>query len=123
MSNDFAACVCLHCDLGGFGGLTVIAGEPVLGCLIFWGRGGARGGSGGQEGGWVVGRQELGTEVDEVGVVAGGEGVDGLGGAARACWQRASVLLPCATWRMRMRWARAATQVFRCDAEAAVYIM
>ena len=39
ISNDFAACVCLNCDLGGFGGLTVIAGEPVLGCLIIWGRG------------------------------------------------------------------------------------
>lgn len=44
------------------------------------GEAGARRGSGGQEGGWVVCGDGLGAEGDEVGVVGGGEGVDGLGG-------------------------------------------
>ena len=32
---------CLNCDLGGLWGLTVIAGEPALGCPIIrgWGEG------------------------------------------------------------------------------------
>ena len=30
---------CLNCDLGGFRGLTVTAGVPVLGCLVVRGRG------------------------------------------------------------------------------------
>ena len=58
----------------------MIADEPAKGSRILLG---ARRGSGGQEGGWVVrGGEELGTEGDEVGVVGGrgGEGVDGLGG-------------------------------------------
>lgn len=41
---------------------------------------GTRRGSGGQEGGWVVRGEGLSAEGDEVGVVGGGEGVDGLGG-------------------------------------------
>ena len=41
---------------------------------------GARRGSGGQEGGWVVRGDGLGAEGDEVGVVGGGEGVNGFGG-------------------------------------------
>ena len=44
------------------------------------GEAGARRDSGGQEGGRVVWRDGLGAEGDEVGVVGGGEGVDGLGG-------------------------------------------
>ena len=36
--------------------------------------------SGGQEGGWVVWGEGLGAEGGEVGVVGGGEGIDGLGG-------------------------------------------
>ena len=55
----------------------MIADEPAQGSRILLG---ARRGSGWQEGGWVVWRDGLGTEGDEVGVVGGGEGVDGLGG-------------------------------------------
>jgi len=39
-SFRFANQLRLNCDLGGFGGLIVIEGEPVLGCLIIWGGGG-----------------------------------------------------------------------------------
>ena len=55
----------------------MIADEPAQGSRILLG---ARRGSGGQEGGWVVRRDGLGAEGDEVGVVGGGEGVDGFGG-------------------------------------------
>ena len=55
----------------------MIADEPAKGSRILLG---ARRGSVGQEGGWVVRGDGLGTEGDEVGVVGGGEGVDGLGG-------------------------------------------
>ena len=55
----------------------MIADEPAKGSRILLG---ARRGSGGQEGGWVVRGDGLGAEGDEVGVVGGGEGVDGLGG-------------------------------------------
>ena len=86
-------------------------------------RGGARTGAGpgsaGQEGGRVVRGEGLGAEGDEVGVVGRGEGVDGLGGGEgllAECFGFAA----CAAWRMRMRWARAATQVLRRDAVAAV---
>ena len=41
--------------------------------------------------------------------------------AARACWQRASVLPPCAAWRMRMRWARAATQALFQNEQAGAF--
>ena len=88
----------------------MIAGEPALGCLIIWGWGVERGAiqsvrrADGSSGG-----MGLGAEGHEVGVVGGGEGVDGLGGG-EGLVARASVLLPCAAWRMRMRWASAATQ-------------
>ena len=55
----------------------MIADEPAKGSRILLG---ARRGSGGQEGGWVVRGDGLGAEGDEVGVVGGGEGVDWLGG-------------------------------------------
>ena len=55
----------------------MIADEPAKGSRILLG---ARRGSGGQEGGWVVRGDGLGAEGDEVGVVGGGESVDGLGG-------------------------------------------
>ena len=55
----------------------MIADEPAQGSRILLG---ARRGSGWQEGGWVVRRDGLGAEGDEVGVVGGGEGVDGFGG-------------------------------------------
>ena len=55
----------------------MIADEPAQGSRILLG---ARRGSGWQEGGWVVWRDGLGTEGDEVGVVGGGEAVNGFGG-------------------------------------------
>ena len=55
----------------------MIADEPAKGSRILLG---ARRGSGWQEGGWVVRRDGLRAEGDEVGVVGGGEGVDGFGG-------------------------------------------
>ena len=55
----------------------MIADEPAKGSRILLG---ARRGSGGQEGGWVGWRDGLRAEGDEVGVVGGGEGVDGFGG-------------------------------------------
>ena len=55
----------------------MIADEPAQGSRILLG---ARRGSGWQEGGWVVRRDGLGAEGDEVGVMGGGEGVDGFGG-------------------------------------------
>ena len=55
----------------------MIADEPAKGSRILLG---ARRGSGGQEGDRVVRRDGLGAEGDEVGVVGGGEGVDGFGG-------------------------------------------
>ena len=55
----------------------MIADEPAKGSRILLG---ARRGSVGQEGGWVVRGDGLGTEGDEVGVVGGGEGVDVFGG-------------------------------------------
>ena len=60
----------------------MIADEPAQGSRILLGAGwlGARRGSGGQEGGRVVRGDGLGAEGDEMGVVGGGEGVDGLGG-------------------------------------------
>ena len=74
------------------------AGEPAQGCLSIQGKGGERG------------------------AVQADKRTDGssreMGWATRACWQRASVFLPCAEWRMRMRWARAMEQVLRREAEA-----
>ena len=55
----------------------MIADEPAKGSRILLG---ARRGSGGQEGGWVVRGDGLGAEGDEVSVVGGGEGVNGFGG-------------------------------------------
>ncbi|MCY3707990.1 MAG: hypothetical protein OXG26_03770 [Caldilineaceae bacterium] len=103
--------------MGSFWG-AVMAGEPTQGYLFIRGQG-ALGGSGGQDGRRVVWGDGLGGEGYEVGVVGGRQGVDGLDGG-EGCLQRASVLPPCAAWRMRMRWARAATQALRRDAEAAV---
>ena len=41
--------------------------------------------------------------------------------AAGACWQRDSVLPPWAAWRMRMRWARAATQALFQNEQAGAF--
>ena len=77
--------------------------------------------SAGQEGGRVVRGEGVGAEGDEVGVVGGREGVDGFGGGEGLCWQSASVLPPCAAWRMRMRWARAATQALFQNEQAGAF--
>ena len=56
----------------------------------------ARRGSGGQEGGWVVWGNGLGAEGDEVGVVGGGEGVDGHADlAVTSCVEMWKTSRPC----------------------------
>ena len=70
----------------------MIADEPAKGSRILLG---ARRGSGGQEGGWVVRGDGLGAEGDEVSVVGG------RGGCKRV-WRRRGLAgrVLCRVWRM-----------------------
>ena len=88
----------------------MIADEPAKGSRILLG---ARRGSGWQEGGWVVRRDGLRAEGDEVGVVGGGEGVDGFGGGEGLLAEGCGFGARCGVEYRGMRWARAAAQALR----------
>ena len=68
---------------------------------------------------WAVARGREPGPAQPAKRAAGSSG--GMGWAARACWQRVSVLPPCAAWRMRMRWARAATQALFQNEQAGAF--